>query len=154
MDSPKVLAFRPSLSLELPAGVSTGIPCISVGADEEILSLRGRILQRAGYSVLSMGVAQAELESQSSAARVWIFCHSLDTSTLLRLAQNVRQNSHGSKLIYVSAPEPLSTEPPGTEPLGTEPLGIEAALFHRIIEPSMGLIALLAAVREFTLPME
>lgn len=71
--------------------------------------------------------------------QVWIFCHSLDTDTLIRLAQNVREKSPGSKLIYVS---------------GAEPLDVEAALFHRIVEPSMGLIALLAAVREFTLPME
>jgi hypothetical protein len=109
---------------------------ISVGRDEELLELRKQILTEVGVDVRSVSPERAEGYARSSQPRLWIFCSSVELSSLIYLASSVRRYSPQSKLVLLS---------------GLNSAKFEAPLFHRILSPFTGIDVFLKTVDELSL---
>jgi hypothetical protein len=138
MASQKVLKFKTAVTSEPPSVLvrrRERLPVISVGRDEELLELRKQVLAQAGIFVRSLSPEEAEATAESSQARLWIFCNSLDLPSLMYLATGVRRFSPESKMLLLWGPSSPR---------------FKLSLFHRILYPFSGVDALLRTVDELS----
>ena len=103
---------------QYPLLQSLPLPVISVGRDRSLLVFRQHALDDAGIPARTMLPEEAERMVHDPQARVWVFCASIEISTLIYLACAIRRNSPGSRLLLAER---------------CEPAGIERSLFHQIL---------------------
>lgn len=110
------------------------LPVICVGRDLRLLAVRQHALDDAGIPARTMLPQDAERVVHDDRPRVWIFCASIEMSTMIYLACAIRRNSPGSHLLLMER---------------CEPAGIERSLFHQVICRDSRLEQLTAAVRRY-----
>ena len=110
------------------------LPVISVGRDLRLLADRQHALDDDGIPARTMLPQEAERLAHDDRPRVWIFCASIELSTLIYLACAIRRNSPGSHLLLIERGEAA---------------GPERSLFHQVIRRESHLDQLTAAVRRY-----
>lgn len=95
------------------------LPVISVGRDRGLLSARKRLMEKSGLSVQSVSPEEAERLVRDGCSRLWVFCASVEISTLIFLASSIRRHSPESRLVLVEREAAA---------------GIEESLFHRVMD--------------------
>jgi hypothetical protein len=119
---------------QYPVLQSLPLPVISVGRDRSLLVFRQHALDEAGIAARTMLPEEAERLVHDPHPRVWVFCASIEISTLIYLACTVRRNSPGSRLLLVER---------------CDVAGIERSLFHQVICKDTRVEQLTAAVRRY-----
>jgi hypothetical protein len=136
------VATEPDRGVALPSELNQNpsffqsLPIVLVGNDRRLLDLLERVINGRGLTVQSLTPGEADELAHSSYPRVWVFCNTEGRSSLLYLASTVQRYSPDSRLVLLEGPWPL---------------GHEAALFHRILDPSRNVNSLLDALRELTI---
>jgi hypothetical protein len=103
-----------------------------IGRDQELLRLRAKLISCAGYTVQSMTPDQVPAEvREAREARVWVFCHTLDSYELALLAVAIRNSHPADKLLRLTSFNDIG-QPPG--------------LFDELLEPIVGVDELLRVV--------
>ena len=110
------------------------LPVISVGRDLKLLAERQHALDDGGIPACTMLPQEAERLAHDDHPRVWIFCASIELSTMIYLACAIRRNSPGSHLLLIERGVAA---------------GLERSLFHQVIRPESRLDQLTAAVRHY-----
>jgi hypothetical protein len=103
-----------------------------IGRNQELLRLRAKIISCAGYTVQSMTPDQVPAElREARGARVWVFCHTLDSHELALFAVAIRNSHPADKLLRLT---------------GLNNIGQAPGLFDELLEPIMGVGELLRVV--------
>lgn len=111
------------------------LPIVSVGREPSLLHARKNTLEAAGYTVLSVTPEQAEKLAHETQTRIWLFCGSVESSSLIYLACAIRRHSPESRLLLVEC---------------RAGSGIESSLFHRVVAPLENAALLTRVVQELT----
>lgn len=119
---------------QYPLLQSLPLPVISVGRDRSLLVFRQHALDDAGIPARTMLPEEAERLVHDQHPRVWLFCASIEISTLIYLACAIRRNSPGSRLLLVER---------------CDVAGIERSLFHQVICKDTRVEQLTATVRRY-----
>lgn len=125
MGSDKAISIRiPRVRSDSVHVRSTPLRILSVGRDPAILQLREQVIcSRSDLSVRSLTPEEADTWTQRPNPHLWIFCHTLETRTLVYLACRVLRFSPESRLLLLH---------------GGQRIGFEASLFHKVIRPVSG----------------
>jgi len=110
-------------------------PIISVGRDKSVLSRRQSTLESLGILVQSMTPEQAAAFVRQPEPRLWIFCGTVETATLIYLAAAIRRYSPRSRLLFIEGPDPA---------------GPESALFHQVVSAGAAHESLVSVVEDFS----
>lgn len=109
------------------------MPVYSVGRDQVLLHLRQHAMDEAAIPARTLTPEQAEAFIHDAQPRLWIFCASIDTASLVYLSSSIRRYSPESRLLLVEYG--LAS-------------GSEAALFHRLLHGMREVGELIRVVRE------
>jgi hypothetical protein len=135
MDTKEPVAMEsPAASRDRVCTRTSPLEVFSVGRNPEILKRRQRaIANRSQLSVRSLTPEEAEKVVRDGAARLWIFCSTVELGTLVHLACCVRRHSPASRLLLMR---------------GVRGAGFEATLFHRVVPIMEGSETLMEAVSQ------
>lgn len=107
---------------------------VQIGRDEELLRLRAKLIDSAGFTVLSLSPDEAPAEVRRGLrSKVWLFCHTLEIYELAVLAAAVRNQCPGDKLLRMT---------------GLDDIAERSGLFDELIKPLDGVDDLLRAVTD------
>lgn len=105
---------------------------VLVGRDPELLRLRARVINAAGYFVHFITPDQATVELRGvRSPQVWVFCQTLEFYEPAVLAAAIRRNSPQHKLVRLT---------------GFHDIGQAIGLFDEVLEPVSGVDDLLRVI--------
>jgi hypothetical protein len=108
-----------------PQSQAVGRPqtVVQIGRDQELMRLRAKLINSAGYTVHSMTPDEATAEVRRvRGTAVWVFCHTLGFYELALLAVAIRNSCPGDKLLRLTGLSDIR-EAPGLFDEFLEPVG-------------------------------